>query len=272
MSVPATIGNQLIDEINRLGRLAEVTEMDFKRLLRSIEPLKSKEPDNAYMLAGMAHALTWNANGIRLNFDNALRLNPGHSVILNNYAVSLSRICYEDESRDLYLKSLQCATREYTMQEYINKCTATNRIDLCKRGLDLYVARGGTMTSNLEEAVEQAEGVGSLLKLVGLEYETAAALYAVVGEIQRQFKIPDSGSKLWLSAEDGMKYLSGFIEVAREIPADTIAEMNEALSIAVVEQFEMEESDKLVYQFVPRRHASAERLVPKEQSMAKGLR
>lgn len=264
MSVPATIGNQLIEEINRLGKGAEVTEMDFKRLLRKIEPLKSKEPADAYMLLGMTHTMKWNEPEIRFNFDNALRLSPANPVILNNYAVSLSRICYESESRDLFLKSVLAATRETTICEYISKCTATNRVDLYQNGLDLYLQRGGVMTANLERAIEQADNVDSLLERVGLDHEVASALYDVVGAVQRQFKVPDFGSKIWLSAEDGMIYLSGFIEVSPTVSSETLCDMNEALSVAVVERFDSEESDKLVYQFVRQRNGNPEQLSAKE--------
>lgn len=264
MSVPATIGNQLIEEINRLGKSTEVTDMDFKRLLRKIEPLKAKEPAEAYMLLGMTHTMKWNEAEIRSNFDNALRLAPANPVILNNYAVSLSRICYESESRDLFLKSTLSAAREVTMCEYVSKCTATNRLDLYKHGLDLYLQRGGVMTAALESVIEQAENVSSLLERVGLNYEVASALYAVVGEVQRRFKIPDSGSHIWLSTEDGMVYLSGFIEVSPTVASETLCDMNEALSIAVVERFDSEESDKLVYQFVRQRSGNPEQLLAKE--------
>jgi hypothetical protein len=87
---PATIFNDLTDELTALEERQPIAELELKRLARKAEGMKRDVPDAYYMFVGMIDSVRRDVESLHRNFDRALQLSKGNgSSISRNYLLAL---------------------------------------------------------------------------------------------------------------------------------------------------------------------------------------
>lgn len=248
MSLPATIDQELIDDINRF-MTEPMDDFNFRLLLRKTDKLLPVNAAHAYMFKGILYSLAWDEKRMRENFSKAENLASNDVALLRNIAVSFARLSLDAESCEYYIRSHRLVrSSEELLIICVQACIATNLPNLAKEALEIYFSAGGFDSPAVQSCVNDLEIYMERLEVLKLTPAIAADMYSLVGEIIRKYKVVDQNSRVWFNNEDGVSYLVA--DIAVDAAPETVSRMNQDLTECVVDNFSFEDSDKLIYQFV----------------------
>ncbi|MBI3992278.1 MAG: hypothetical protein HY342_03315 [Candidatus Lambdaproteobacteria bacterium] len=95
-----TTGSQIIAELNNLRKRGDATELELASLTRKANNLVAADSSQAYAALGMIATIQERPEEVRDNFLRAIRLAPGNTTIICNYAMSLTGLGYLGEAFD----------------------------------------------------------------------------------------------------------------------------------------------------------------------------
>jgi len=248
MPTPLTIDNEIISDINRF-KSSPIDEFNFRLLLRKTEKLMQANAAHAYLFRGILYSMRWDEAKTRENFAKAESLAFNDASLLKNIAVTYSRLSFDDESCEYYMRAHRLLRSSGELLKIcVESALSTHSPHLAQEAIDIYRLASGEGSGVLEQSVLRLKVYKERLALLDLDVNIAASMYAEVGKIIRRFQIRDQNSRMWFNNEDGISYLIG--DIAVDADAELLCQMNSELSDSVVELFSYEDTDKLIYQFV----------------------
>lgn len=249
MPVAATIDIELIEDINRFMD-SPLDEFNFRLLLRKTEKLMQANAAYAYMFRGILYSLVWDIKNARSNFSKAEDLAGSDVSLLRNIAVTYARLSFDRESCEYYLRAHKLVRNsEELLVVCVQAALGSNLGHIACEAFDIYLTAGGVRTAAVERLSSDIEVHFERLEALSLSEHIAAEMYELVGEVIRKHKSRDHNARVWFNNEDGISYLVGNIAV--DADPKTISIMNRELTEKVIEKFSFEDSEKLIYQFVP---------------------
>jgi len=249
MTVPATIADDLLRELNSLNDV-DVNPFQINGLLKKADKLLEANAFAAYVVKGILYSYIWDVKKVREFFAKAELISPMNPFFLKNQAVALARISFDSEARESYLKALKVSRNsEVVFYEYLVFCLTTNRPDLADSALDIFNKAGGEITPRIAEKIDSNRQALKRFELAEVNLDFAERMHFIVGDVIRSYKVRDRNVSHVFVTEDGLIYLS--VHVSIEANVDLVVEINEHLTDVVLNNFDYDESDKLIYQFVP---------------------
>lgn len=84
-----SIAPDLLDQLNELASNPNRTPFDIARVMKAAGPLKSKAPDEYFMIEGICASLKQRPDLVKAAFEKAIQLGGWNSCVAENYAISL---------------------------------------------------------------------------------------------------------------------------------------------------------------------------------------
>lgn len=97
----------LHQSIESLAKSGDLNDFLIKKVERDINNLKHLDAMTSYVLLGMLSASTGDCEGMRVNHERALKINPADNLALLNYAVSLQKCGAAQEGVQYAAKALE---------------------------------------------------------------------------------------------------------------------------------------------------------------------
>lgn len=84
-----TIAPDLLDQLNEIASNPNRTPFDIARVIKAASTLKSKAPDEYFMIEGICESLKQRPDMVKTAFEKAIQLGGWDSCVAENYAISL---------------------------------------------------------------------------------------------------------------------------------------------------------------------------------------
>lgn len=246
MAVKAIASKKLMAMLDELGELPNPTQLEKKRVLRSIEPLKTVDVVSYYSFMGVYYSILGDYESCRAEHLKALKLSSKPELFLN-YAVSIRRLGRYSESLSILISG---GRSNFTAVDYISEICETVYITGDFGGFDsaLEVFSRANPEVQLQDvwAIKKVLELRRVLKLAGVPEREYCHAMTIVNQVlisngfSNRFTMVSSGGL------DGVPHISTRFAVP-VTQSKLLSQINDQFADAIISDDELSSWDRLIF-------------------------
>lgn len=251
MPLPKTICTELLDELNGyVGQNQVPDPFTLARLKRQIKTLMNSSPADAYLCHGILHTLNKDIQGVRDSFKQVFFHLPNDSDMHYNFAGSLLRLGFANESLDHFMQALACnrASRAILL-EIVNAAHVTFRMDTLLNAMDMYVRASQDESIMDDQEVQGALEIASILQELEIAPTTINGVYQAAESVLVKFSKTIERVRLLESKNLGGSLISVYAGIQTD--PETISAMNMDLADELIDRDLADLAPSVSYAFTP---------------------